>query len=591
MVDGPTSARTESGGFAPGDGGLVGRWLFIRGLGLVYLFAFGSLWSQLSGLIGTEGIAPADLYLGLLEKHVAQSDALSWWQFPTLSWFLGADETTLHILAAAGCALSIGLVAGVLPRVVLAGLWAIYLSFFTIASPFLNYQWDILLLEVGAIAVFYAPGGVFPSLRDERAPSVVATWLLRIVLFKLIWSSGMVKLNSNDPSWQDLTALDYHYWTQPIPHQLAWYAHNASDLARQAGVVMNHFVELFIPWLILFTPRRWFMVAWFAISGLCLTLGLGDLSLLYSLISGIAALILSRLGAHDEPKDIERAIPAIFVIILMISVGATGNYGFFNLLTIVLAFVCLGDRLLYRVTPTSLLPRLPDVSSPVPKERVYWRGIVIAAALVLVPLNGLRLVQLTSSGSLRSAKAAVEQGSDAWSDRALSKVTEAQALSRSYLGGYALVNGYGLFARMTKERFELIVEGSHDQEEWRAYRFQYKPDTTSDLNFAGLHMPRLDWQMWFAALYPKCSRPWFFKFMDSLLEGSKSVHGLLENNPFPNGPPTYLRVRRVSATFSADTEGETEPGPWVFREASDYCPVVSRQNLPRSASGRRRADR
>ena len=78
-------------------------------------------------------------------------------------------------------------------------------------------------------------------------------------------SSGVVKLNSGDPSWNDLTALNYHFWTQPIPHQLAWHIHHLGGWFRQGGVLLNHFVELFVPWLILFNPRGWKLILWFLI--------------------------------------------------------------------------------------------------------------------------------------------------------------------------------------------------------------------------------------------------------------------------------------------------------------------------------------
>jgi hypothetical protein len=262
------------------------RRLFLLSLGITHLVAFASFWVQMGGLVGTEGIAPADLYMERLEVYISSSDELAWWQFPTLCWFFGASQQMLHMFCAAGCALALALVLGFAPRAALVGLWALYLSLIQVSSPFLNYQWDLLLIEVSFVAIFYAPAGIRPRLSEEYEPSPVAVWLLRLVLFKLILSSGLAKLNSGDSSWQDLTALDYHFWTQPIPHAMAWQVHNLGEGIRHGSVVFNHFVELCVPWLILFNPRGWKLVTWCALSLLTLWLGLGELSLSHSLITG-----------------------------------------------------------------------------------------------------------------------------------------------------------------------------------------------------------------------------------------------------------------------------------------------------------------
>ena len=588
MSESRGSAKLDHDVIAPGQGHRLARWIFLRGLGVVYLCAIVSLWIQMTGLFGQEGIMPADLYMDRLASAVSEREALSWWQFPTLFWFLGAHDGALHSVAGLGVALSIGLILGYFPRLMIACLWVIYLSFFTVGSPFLNYQWDILLLEVSVVAFLYAPATLIPDLSKEREPSVMAHWLLRLVIFKLIWSSGVVKLNSQDPSWQDLTALNYHYWTQPIPHQIAWYAHNAANIVREAGVVFNHYVELFLPWLFLWSPTGRHLLIWLGLSVLTLWFGLGDLALWHSLLVGVFALGLWWMSQRDESSGHTLWVPVIGVLILMLGVFTTGNYGFFNLLTVVFAIGCLTDRNLYWVTPNGLLDKIPSVTASSRRCAPVWSLIVIAFVCVLFPLNALRLASLTSGSSIRDAQRRVEANEGDFTDALLERVGALDRRSREAIGSYALVNGYGLFARMTKERIELIIEGSSDGEQWKPYRFNYKPNGPGDLHFAGLHMPRLDWQMWFAALYPRCSRPWFFGLLDGLFSNSPAVLSLLETNPFQEGPPTYIRVRRMQATFTSSAEGETEQGPWVFREAGDYCPVIQASDLEKAARHRRR---
>ncbi|MGB0645787.1 MAG: lipase maturation factor family protein [Bradymonadia bacterium] len=136
---------------------------------------------------------------------------------------------------------------------------------------------------------------------------------------------------------------------------------------------------------------------------------------------------------------------------------------------------------------------------------------------------------------------------------------------------------------MTTERFELQMEGSNDGKTWSAYRFKYKPNTVKDLQFAGLHMPRLDWQMWFAALYPKCSRRWLFYLMDALFDASKPVLSILSENPFPNAPPQYLRIQKSKRTFTDSKHRSTEGSFWTTTASNQvYCPMVDQSTLSRS---------
>ena len=115
------------------------------------------------------------------------------------------------------------------------------------------------------------------------------------------------------------------------------------------------------------------------------------------------------------------------------------------------------------------------------------------------------------------------------------------------------MNAYGLFAVMTTERPEIVVEGSEDGETWTPYAFRWKPgDVDRRPRFTTPHLPRLDWQMWFAALSGDCrSQRWFLAFERRLLEGSPDVLRLLKGNPFPTHPPRYLRARLRQYDFTA----------------------------------------
>ena len=199
---------------------VLSRWLFLRLLGLVYLIAFVSLALQVTGLVGEHGILPAAAFL---ERARGLYGAAAYRLHPTACW-LGAGDGALRALCWSGAILALLLLAGVAQAPVLALLWACYLSLSVVGQTFLWFQWDGLLLEAGLLAVLYAPTQWLPSLEQERAPSRAVRWLVWLLLFKLMFLSGITKLASGDPTWRHLTALDYHFWTQPLPPWTAWYA-------------------------------------------------------------------------------------------------------------------------------------------------------------------------------------------------------------------------------------------------------------------------------------------------------------------------------------------------------------------------------
>ena len=171
---------------------------------------------------------------------------------------------------------------------------------------------------------------------------------------------------------------------------------------------------------------------------------------------------------------------------------------------------------------------------------------LLTVILTISSVNLMKVAQQsrrTSHSSSQQAKLSkVKEAKDLWT-----RIGDTTRMFDHYVGPLMLVNTYGLFARMTTERFELRIEGSNNGATWSPYRFKYKPNTLTDLQFAGFHMPRLDWQMWFAALYPNCSRRWIFYLMDALFHDSKSVISLLDENPFPNASAPIHSNSKVEA--------------------------------------------
>jgi hypothetical protein len=141
---------------------------------------------------------------------------------------------------------------------------------------------------------------------------------------------------------------------------------------------------------------------------------------------------------------------------------------------------------------------------------------------------------------------------------------------------FRCANNYGLFAVMTTERNEIIVEGSNDGTRWLPYEFKYKPgDPHRRPSFVAPFQPRLDWQMWFAALGNDRQNPWFEAFCERLLQGAPEVLALLEDNPFPAQPPKLIRASLYHYRFTTPAERHATGAWWPREYLGEYLAAVS----------------
>jgi len=475
----------------------VACWVFGRLLGIIYLIAFWSLARQVIGLIGHDGILPARAYMDSVRQW-ASAQQLGIERFrlvPTLCW-MGTSDAFLEALCAGGVVLSAVLIVGIAPIVVLPLLWLIYLSLSVAGQDFLSFQWDALLLETGFLAIFIVPAVGRERLRDAADPPRLGVWLLLWLLFRLMVGSGAIKLASGDPTWRNLTALTFHFETQPIPTPLSWYAHHLPVWLHRAWTAAALGIELLVPFLFL--------------------------------------------GGYRS-----RAFACALLVGLQALIALTGNYAFFNLLAASLCVFLLDDRALARFVR----------ARPVRSASRFRRGVLIAVAVVTLPASAVEFAR--------------SLGVD------IAGVPPMTAVA-SFVSPFRSVNSYGLFAIMTTRRPEIIVEGSDDGVDWKRYDFKYKAgDLKRRPPWVAPHQPRLDWQMWFAALGRYETDPWFQNFCVRLLEGSPDVLGLLEGNPFPGHPPRYVRAALHEYHFS-DAPARRDTGVWwTDQRLGDYSPVLS----------------
>ena len=488
---------------------IVTRWAFIRALGIVYLIAFVSVWVQADGLFGDQGILPVQDFL----DGVRQNNPSNYYQrCPTVFWF-GCSNTAIHLVCAAGTVASVLMAAVVLPGLGAILAWICYLSLVKVGQDFFGFQWDELLLEAGFLAIFFAPARLFVTLSRDDKPSRIVLWLLRWLCFRLMFSSGLVKLTSGDPTWTwpNFTAMTYHYFTQPLPVWTAWYMHQLPVWFQKFTTIFVLAIELIVPFTI-FAPRR-----------------------------------VRHLGAY---------ILVGFQVLLIL----TGNYCFFNLLAIVLC-IPLFDDAAFPARFRNAVP--PPPAAPPPARRSvlsHWRTALMALlACAIVPLS--ILATLEDMGVLDR-------------ENMLAKWPKVQGAFMTASWDFNCVGGYGLFRWMTTKRPEIAIEGSNDGENWLAYEFKYKPgDMSRRPAFVAPYQPRLDWQMWFAVLYPRRSFNWFLPFIKRLLDGSPAVLSLLEKNPFPDAPPKYIRAVLYEYTFTDRANGDS--AWWQRKQLGLYMKDIS----------------
>ena len=478
------------------------RFVLLRLLGFIYFIAFLAAANQIVPLVGENGLLPARTFLERVALHFgSRSDGFL--QLPSIFW-CGISDRFLAGTAWAGVALSAVVLLGYANAIIMALLWALYMSFLNVGQDWYGYGWEIQLLETGFLAVFLCPlldGRPFP----RRAPPKLVIWLFRWLIFRIMLGAGLIKLRG-DPCWRDLTCLYYHYETQPIPNPLSWWLHFRPHWFHKLGVLWNHFIELIVPWFA-FWPRT--------------------------------------------ARHIAGALLASFQVILILS----GNLSFLNWLTIVPALACFDDSLLAKFLPRALVAGSTLAAASARPSRA--QDIAAAAVTVLVAVLSIAPV-----ANLLSSR---------------------QVMNTSF-NRLHLVNTYGAFGSVGQVRTEIVFEGTDesvltDATRWKEYEFKAKPgDPHRRPVIVAPYQPRLDWQIWFAAMSTPEQYPWTLHFIRKLLHNDPGTLSLIANNPFPDRPPRYIRAQYYRYEFAPP--GDPSGAWWKRTLLGSWLPPLS-QDDPR----------
>lgn len=498
---------------------LIGRWLFLRALGLIYFSAFFSLIFQIRGLVGPEGILPANELLHAVAAHLPLFARV--WYAPTLLWF-SSGNGMLDALCWVGMAASLLIVANVATRTMLAICFLCFLSFISAAGAFSEYQSDGMLLAAGFLALFFAPGGLRPGLARRSLPTHASLLLLLWEWFRIYFESGVVKLESGDPTWRNLTAMYQYYQNGPLPTWVGWYLQHLPHWFQIGTAAATLVMELGLVFLA-FLPRPWRTVCFF------------------------------------------------IVTFWQAGVILTANYCFLNYLVLALGFLLLDDRTLLRWTPRrwrgSLAPRLALLSSeagPVFPDGPNRRrkgfstvGVALAAAMLvwIFYATDVPLVQmLLPKAPLPTAPVVA-------------------------LEPFRIANQYGLFATMTPHRYEIEFQGSNDGQHWTPYPFRYKPQNPAAApGIYAPYQPRFDWNLWFASLGAWADNPLVPRTEERLLENDHSVLELFAGNPFPQAPPHYVRAVLWQYWFTSRAQKKATGDWWRRQLLGTYAPTLTRMS-------------
>lgn len=528
---GPEQAGDETA--RPEISHLIPRWIFLRALGLIYFSAFYSLLFQIRGLIGPDGVLPAQQYLAMVERSFP--GFTRFWFAPTLFWFSNNNHMLLGVTII-GVVASLLVVVNVWPRFTLFVCFICFLSFVCAAGDFSNYQSDGMLLEAGFISLFFAPRSILPGLGAASAPSRASLFLLQWEWFRIYFESGLVKLLSGDQEWRHFTAMDEYYQNGPLPTWVGWYMQHLPHWFQASTVFATLALELVLVCL-LFLPRRFRILCFLIVT------------------------------------------PWQVVVIL------TANYTFLNYLVLSLGFLLLDDNIIIRFLPkrlgTSLLSQKQKLSTP--QSHLAIAPSADRNDLVDNDVTSQHLVT-RKKRHLAAIRLAVSAVFLTW----VFYVTTAELIHMLWrssplpaapivaLEPFRIANQYGLFAVMTRGRYEIEFQGSNDGQNWTAYPFRYKPQALDQPpRIYAPYQPRFDWNLWFASLGNWQQNSIVPLTEERLLSASPDTLALFAANAFPQSPPKYVRAVLWQYWFTSMAEKRATGLWWRRQMLGLYAPALT----------------
>jgi hypothetical protein len=474
--------------------------MILRLLGLVYAVAFLVAINQAVPLIGAHGLLPLDSYFRQINNALG-SAGMGFVRLPSVFWLWRSDAALLT-MAWLGFVLSLVVLAGYANAPLMGLLWFLYMSFVHAGQDWYGYGWEIQLTETGFLAIFLCPlldMRPFP----KRPPPLLIIILFRWLIFRIMFGAGMIKYRG-DQVWRNGTALYYYFETQPIPGPFTRWFHFLPHVWLRLGVWFNWLAELAAPWFV-FGPK------------------------------------------------LARHFAGAIIILLQLSIMASGNLSFLNWLTVVPALACFDDSFWARLLPRHLVQKAEQAAGNAgelyPMVVTSWIITALVALLSIQPV--------------------------------LNILSPGQVMNTSF-DPFDLVNTYGAFGSVGRERFNVVFEGTSAAQpdstaHWKPYLYKGLPVLLNQMppQIAPYQL-RLDWQMWFAAMSTPEQYPWTYNLIWKLLHNDRQILGLFAANPFPNAPPRYIRAVLYRYRFAVP--GNPQGLYWTRERIGEWIPAISVHN-------------
>uniref|UniRef100_A0A1B6EIL8 Lipase maturation factor n=1 Tax=Cuerna arida TaxID=1464854 RepID=A0A1B6EIL8_9HEMI len=577
------------------------RNLFLRCMNIIYLFAFASLYIQIPGLYGRNGVLPAHVQLESKDNTLVQNIHNK----PTLLWlapYIGLDtEYMMDALSLIGILLSFsGFVSQKFcTKPMFAASWSLYYSLYQVGQTFLWFQWDILLLEAGFLCVLVSPIRHKPGTRRRPTPQApsdpVTFWLVRWLAFRLLFSSGIVKLTSGCPQWWSLNALNIHFESMCLPAPLAWYCFHLPGWFLNLNTMFANVCEIFLPPLFFFPVQSVKTVAfWIQMFLQVCIIITGNFNFFNFLTMSLClSLINDSFFATKKQDNKSSKFGTMLSYLICFAVYATVSYATYVLYSL-------------KIYPDGKIES-KIAFSKAEFDFALSKGLPVVILVGLLSFIGTAFQALLAALSQTSSSfiskiftllstifyiiAAVFVFTDSLVPfSTLHPAGNATVLPvvrewHTRLSHLHLTNAYGLFRRMTGVggRPEIIIEGANDLKgPWLEYHFLYKPgDVNRSLPLVAPHQPRLDWQMWFAALGTYHQNPWLMSLTYRILTNQPEVLALMDqaNNPFKESPPKYLRAELYHYHYTSWSERISNKW-WTREKVGEYFPTFSKDHKP-----------
>ncbi len=483
----------------------------LRAIGAVFVFVFAGIIREGPALVGPGGIAPLAGFFSQLAAALPHPVA-AFFHAPSFFWF-GHGPVAIAFVAWSGMAAALALVLNFWPRVALFGCWSALLSFVATWQVFSATQVDQLMLETALLAIPFAPAGFRPGLGAHSPPRPLTVFIMRWLLFRVMFESGVIKLLAGDPRWFNLTALDGLYETAPFPTILGYLDHQLPHAWHVGEIVLTFAAELVAPFVALFGGRRG---RWCAF-----------------------------------------AVWSVF----QFGIQLTCNFGWLNTASIALGLLLLDDQMLTGAATRFRLGKLANLltahtASRVAVTSVAWHRHALRIAFAAHFALTLYFIGRVCGDAI---------GADP--NRPIPSLVKLTA-------GFHSANAYTLYGALLPHRFTVDFEGSNDGgETWRAFAYRNQPQREDQISpFLAPYYPRFEATLQVLANAAEPS-PLYRVVAAHLLVRTPAVLSLFRSDPFPDQAPQLIRQRGHRFAFTDRATQHATGRYWTKTYERDYLPM------------------